>query len=221
MWQTDVNPMPVGMFTWSKKSLNSCVVLSTMQYLQFRERKVLSSGCHWQSRSVVRWISMRLWPCSGDIPCNNAGGQEMPPKIPPTWTWGMFHKRFWQSAVRKFGHWQVQQRPWVWQNGAPKFHPRQAQSRPQTWQSAVQKFCHWQAQQRPWTLQNGAQKISSAAGPGIHEASFQIRQMYKLWTSLGHGDKTKRISCKKSSTNGQFGLQILQQEIEDCSVKLT
>ena len=39
--------------------------------------------------------------------------------------------------------------------GVPKFHPRQAQPRPQTWQSAVRKFGHWQAQQRPWTLQNG------------------------------------------------------------------
>ena len=27
-------------------------------------------------------------------------------------------------------------------NGAPKFHPQQAQSRPQTWQSAVRKFRH-------------------------------------------------------------------------------
>ena len=44
------------------------------------------------------------------------------------------------------------QRPWTLQNGAPKFHPQQVQSRLQTWQSAVRKFCPWQALQRPWAL---------------------------------------------------------------------
>ena len=56
---------------------------------------------------------------------------------------------------------------------------------------------------------------------GIHEAGLQDPANVPVWTSLGHGDKTKRISCKKSSTHGQNGLQILQQEIEDCSIKLT
>ena len=48
----------------------------------------------------------------------------------------------------------------------------------------------------------------------------KIRQMYKL-DQLRSQRLNKRISRKKSSTNGQFGLQILQQEIEDQSIKFT
>ena len=54
---------------------------STTQYLQGRERNVLSAGCHWHNLSVVRWINMRWEPCSGGIPWSNTGGRAIPPLL--------------------------------------------------------------------------------------------------------------------------------------------
>ena len=45
-----------------------------------------SRGCHWHNLFVLRWITMSWALWSGWIPCSNAGGRAMPPKIPSTLT---------------------------------------------------------------------------------------------------------------------------------------
>ena len=84
-----------------KWSRNSCTELSTTQNLQASSGSVSSLGCHWHSKSVVRWNSISCAPFSGGIWCSRIGGRAMPPSVPLAWAWGMRHRRWSKQSPLK------------------------------------------------------------------------------------------------------------------------